>query len=146
MPTYLWCVSSSSWLDMFLLTCKKGLQCKMPIKGPKYWFYWCMNCRVGKVWNWSNLVWIKVLDFFTKFDRKFVWTKYFFYSYGSLTLEHALLTGPGSREHSSASLLGLKNHRYEKNILFRQSFYQILWKKQQLLLIPSCFIFIPYPP
>jgi len=85
---------------------------------------------VGKVWNWSNFVLIKVVDFFTRFDKKFVWTKYFFHRYGFLTLEHALLTGLGSREHSPASRghFRLKNHRYERNILFRQSFYQILSK------------------
>ena len=43
-------------------------------------------------------------------------------------------------------LLGSKNHTHERNIFFKQIFYQILWKNQQLLLIPSCFNFIPYPP
>ena len=43
-------------------------------------------------------------------------------------------------------LLRSKNYAYEKKKIFKQSFYQILWKDQQLLLIPSCFNFIPYPP
>ena len=68
-----------------------------------FWKIKSICSRVGKVWNWSNFVLIKVVDFFTRFDKKFVWTKYFFHTYGFLTLEHALLTGPGSREHSPAS-------------------------------------------
>ena len=43
-------------------------------------------------------------------------------------------------------LLGLKNHIHERNILFKQTFHQILWKNQQLLLVTCCFIFLPYPP
>ena len=59
--------------------------------------------RVGKVWNWSNFVLIKVVDFFKRFDKKFDWTKYFFHTYGFLTLEHALLTGLCSREPGPVS-------------------------------------------
>ena len=59
--------------------------------------------RVGKVWNWSNLVLIKVVVFFLKFDKNFVWTKYFFHTYGFLSLEGPLLAGLCSHEPGPVS-------------------------------------------
>ena len=59
--------------------------------------------RVGKVWNWSNLVLIKVVVFFIKFDKNFVWTKYFFHTYGFLSLEGPLLAGLCSCEPGPVS-------------------------------------------
>ena len=96
-----------------------------------------LHTRVGKVWNWSNLVLIKVVDFFIKFDKNFVWNFFFFHTHSFLTKEGTQLAG---------YLLRSKNHAFEWNFHFKQSVYQILWKNQQLLLIPSCFNFIPYPP
>ena len=46
----------------------------------------------------------------------------------------------------AGSLLTLKNHTHERNIFFKPTFYQILWKNQQLLLLTCCFIFLPYSP
>ena len=77
----------------------------------RYWMTWyiilwnesIMCSRVGKVWNWSNLVLIKVVDFFIKFDKNFVWTKYFFHTYGFLKLEGPLLAGLCSREPGPVS-------------------------------------------
>ena len=46
----------------------------------------------------------------------------------------------------AGSLLTLKNHTHERNIFFKPTFYQILWKNQQLLLVTCCLIFLPYPP
>ena len=64
---------------------------------------WYLYNRVGKVWNWSNLVLIKVVVFFITFDKNFVWTKYFFHTYGFLSLEGPLLAGLCSREPSPVS-------------------------------------------
>ena len=58
---------------------------------------------MGKVWKWSNLVLVKVVVFFIKFDKNFVWTKYFFHTYGFLSLEGPLLAGLCSREPSPVS-------------------------------------------
>ena len=62
-----------------------------------------VSTRVGKVWKWSNLVLIKVVVFFIKFDKNFVWTKYFFHTYGFLSLEGPLLAGLCSREPGPVS-------------------------------------------
>ena len=62
-----------------------------------------ISIRVGKVWKWSNLVLIRVVVFFIKFDENFVWTKYFFHTYGFLSLEGPLLAGLCSREPGPVS-------------------------------------------
>ena len=71
---------------------------------------------------------IKVVDFSIKFDKNFVSKKNFFHTHGFLTLEDALLTGPRTRERGLASWVPskVKNHAYERNFFFKQSFYQIL--------------------
>ena len=43
-------------------------------------------------------------------------------------------------------LLSLKNYMHERNVFSKQSFWQTLWKNQQLLLMQSCFNFVPYSP
>ena len=68
-----------------------------------FWKIKSICSRVGKVWNWSNLVLIKVVVFFIKFDKNFVWTKYFFHTYGFLSLEGPLLAGLCSRKPGPVS-------------------------------------------
>ena len=62
-----------------------------------------MRTRVGKVWKWSNLVLIKVVVFFIKFDKNFVWTKYFFHTYCFSSLGGPLLAGLCSGEPGPVS-------------------------------------------
>ena len=46
----------------------------------------------------------------------------------------------------AGSLLAPKNHTHEGNIIFKQTFHQILWKNQQLSFMTCCLIFLPYSP
>ena len=77
--------------------------------------------RVGKVWNWSNLVLIKVVDFFIKFDKNFVWKKNFFHTHGFLTLEGTQLAGPRSRVRGPVSRASSK---VKKPCVWKKFFFE----------------------